>query len=566
MDVKLPDGTILRGVPDGMSKADLVAKLKTNGYDTSGLEPNAANVLNREDYQRQVDARKGEGPGFFEKGGSMQNIAGGLVRGAGSIGSTAMRVLPNALGGDTADENAQRRAQMDAGLSTIGANPDSMAFKGGKLAAEIAGTAGAGGVVANGLSKVPVIANSAPALINAIRTSGMSTGSPVAAGTANALRDLAIRAGGGAVSGGITAGMVNPEDAGMGAAIGGAAPVVLKAAGLVGNKIGQVVRGPEQSQDTIAAVKAARDAGYVIPPTQAKPTLANRVLEGFSGKLTTAQNASAKNAEVTNGLAAKAIGLAPDTKLTPEVLNDVRKAAGQAYEAVAELPIKPGAPADTLTNAAASAEVNPRSMVFDLRKARNDATAWFNSYARTADPDALAKANAAKSAATQLQKSLEDYATSVGRDDLVPAMVESRKLIAKTWTVEKALNQTTGTVDARKLGAMLEKGKPLSNELKQAAEFANRFPKAAQTVEKMGSLPQSSPLDWAASGAISAATSNPLMLAGVAARPAARALVLSGMVQNRLASQGGENAILKLMGDPNARQFLYRSAPVAASR
>ena len=566
MDVKLPDGTILRGVPDGMSKADLVAKLKTNGYDTSGLEPNAANVLNREDYQRQVDSRKGEGPGFFEKGGTLQSMAGGLVRGAGSIGATAMRVLPNALGGDTADENAQRRAQMDAGLSTIGANPESMAFKGGKLASEVAGTAGAGGVVANGLSKVPMIANSAPALINAIRTSGMSTGSPVAAGTANALRDLAIRAGGGAVAGGVTAGMVNPEDAGIGAAIGGAAPVVLKVAGLGGNKIGQLVRGPEQTQDTIAAVKAARDAGYVIPPTQAKPTLVNRVLEGFSGKLTTAQNASAKNAEVTNGLAAKAIGLAPDTKLTPEVLNDVRKTAGQAYEAVADLPIKPGAPANTLTNTAESAEINPRSMVFDLRKARNDATAWFNSYARTADPDALAKAQAAKSAATQLQKSLEDYATSIGRDDLVPAMVESRKLIAKTWTIEKALNQTTGTVDARKLGAMLDKGKPLSNELKQAAEFANRFPKAAQTVEKMGSLPQSSPLDWAASGAISAATSNPLMLAGVAARPAARALVLSGPVQNRLANQGGENAILKLMGDQNARQFLYRSAPVAASR
>lgn len=248
MDVKLPDGTILRGVPDGMSKADLVAKLKTNGYDTSGLEPNATNVLNREDYQRQVDARKGEGPGFFEKGGSMQSIAGGLVRGAGSIGSTAMRVLPNALGGDTAEENAQRRAQMDAGLSTIGANPDSMAFKGGKLAAEIAGTAGAGGAVANGLMRVapivakvaPVVANSLTKLAPAIQSGGLTLG---ANAPTNAIANLLLRTGGGAVNGAVSAGMVDPQDMGAGAVIGGAIPGAVKIAGAAGNLLKDAASG-----------------------------------------------------------------------------------------------------------------------------------------------------------------------------------------------------------------------------------------------------------------------------------------------------------------------------------
>lgn len=37
MDVRLPDGTIIRGVPDGTSKADLTAKLARNGYDVSKL-------------------------------------------------------------------------------------------------------------------------------------------------------------------------------------------------------------------------------------------------------------------------------------------------------------------------------------------------------------------------------------------------------------------------------------------------------------------------------------------------------------------------------------------------
>ena len=38
MDVKLPDGTILKDVPEGTTKADLIAKLKSNGYDTTKLE------------------------------------------------------------------------------------------------------------------------------------------------------------------------------------------------------------------------------------------------------------------------------------------------------------------------------------------------------------------------------------------------------------------------------------------------------------------------------------------------------------------------------------------------
>lgn len=42
MDVKLPDGTVIRGVPDGMSKADLTAKLAKNGYDVTKLGAPAA--------------------------------------------------------------------------------------------------------------------------------------------------------------------------------------------------------------------------------------------------------------------------------------------------------------------------------------------------------------------------------------------------------------------------------------------------------------------------------------------------------------------------------------------
>jgi hypothetical protein len=38
MDVRLPDGTVIQNVPDGMSKADLTTKLSSNGYDISKLQ------------------------------------------------------------------------------------------------------------------------------------------------------------------------------------------------------------------------------------------------------------------------------------------------------------------------------------------------------------------------------------------------------------------------------------------------------------------------------------------------------------------------------------------------
>ncbi|MBI2725394.1 MAG: hypothetical protein HYX42_04005 [Polaromonas sp.] len=506
------------------------------------------------------------------------NLAAGLVRGAGSIGATILApvdIAKDALDGKglSLASNRERRAQMDAGLQTMGAEPDSWMYKGGKLAGEIAGTAGAGVAVAQGLSKV---APGASALAEAISTAGMKAGGA----------GMATRMAGGAINGAVSAGMVNPEDATLGAMIGGAAPVVVKGLGMAGSKLGQMINGPAQSPAALKAVEDARALGYVIPPTQAKPTLANRMLEGFSGKLTTAQNASAKNGAVTDGLAAQALGLAPDVKITPDVLTNVRKAAGQAYDAIANTGTitPPATYTQALNNIAApfvkaaqgfpNAKPSPvLDLVESLKSPSFDAAAAIEKIKqlRSAADDAFKPggntdvARASKAAANALEDAVESHLSTIGSPDLLGQFRDARQLIAKTYTVEKALNPTTGTVDARKLGQMLEKGKPLSGELRQAGEFANRFPKAAQTVEKMGSLPQSSPLDWAAAGSMAAATSNPLMLAGVVARPAARALSLSSLVQNRLSTPAGNSSLRQMLGNPDLQQLLLRSAPVAAT-
>jgi hypothetical protein len=158
---------------------------------------------------------------------------------------------------------------------------------------------------------------------------------------------------------------------------------------------------------------------------------------------------------------------------------------------------------------------------------------------RTGADDAFRSGNtdvgrASKSIANLLENTVEDHLKKTGSADLLKEFRNSRQLIAKTYSIEKALNQTTGSVDAAKLAGQLQKGKPLSGEIRQAAQFAQAFPKAARTPEQMGSLPQLSPLDVTAGAGISAILQNPAYLATLGVRPAARAAALSPYVQNRL--------------------------------
>lgn len=164
------------------------------------------------------------------------NLVAGAVRGAGSIGSTLLApfdIAEDALAGKglSMDRNNARRAGIDAGLQSMGAEPDSMMYKGGKLAGEIAGTAGTGNVLALGAKSM----GAAPTVVNALRTGGMSVGGA----SMKLAPELALRAGAGALVGGAQTAMVNPDikDIGMGAALGGGLPIATKVAGAAGSML-----------------------------------------------------------------------------------------------------------------------------------------------------------------------------------------------------------------------------------------------------------------------------------------------------------------------------------------
>lgn len=179
-------------------------------------------------------------------GRGVLNTAAGALRGAGSIGATILApydMAMDAINGDrgknlssliTGKElptrNQERRQTMTDVLGGMGADTEGFAFGAGKLGGEIAGTAGIGGVFANGARAL----GAAPSVVQALTSGGMTTGAKVAPGAANLLGDLAIRSGAGAVVGGASAAAVNPTDAGMGAAVGGTLPLVAPVAKVIG--------------------------------------------------------------------------------------------------------------------------------------------------------------------------------------------------------------------------------------------------------------------------------------------------------------------------------------------
>ena len=190
------------------------------------------------------------------------NVVAGGIRGAGSIGATLLYPIdkatdlikgdrgPNLSGLVTGKQplsrNEERRQAMDEGLRSMGAEPESMLYKGGKLAGEIAGTAGVGGALANGTRVAAAVGGKAiPAavepLLNAIASSGMSTGGVAAQGGKAVAKNLLTRAAGGAITGGASAGLVDPSQSAAGAVIGGALPPSVMAVGKGGALIGKGV-------------------------------------------------------------------------------------------------------------------------------------------------------------------------------------------------------------------------------------------------------------------------------------------------------------------------------------
>lgn len=306
-----------------------------------------------------------------------------------------------------------------------------------------------------------------------------------------------------------------------------------------------------------ATAQAGAKEGLIVPPADLEPGAVSEVVSGLSGKIKTAQVASQRNQGVADRLGRQAIGLKPGDVLDADALQTIRQqAAARGYDPVKQAGMvqSDAAYVTALDNIASTQQGAAKSfpglgengvadLVAKLKQPAFDASdavdatkvlrAAADKAYRQGDPT-LGKAN--KAAADAIEGMLERHLQAIGQPDALKAFRDARQLIAKTYSVQKAANGQTGNVSIPALAKQLEKGKPLSGELLQLAQFGQAFPKATQALKE---APKTwSPLDMAFAGGTAIGTGNPMAALLLGARPLARSALLSGPVQRRALQQG----------------------------
>lgn len=315
MDVRLPDGTVIRNVPDGTTKTDLVAKLKANGRSIppeweapqQPQQPSVGDMWKREIYS---------------------SVPGAFARGLKDIVDTGAELASGAYDKLTGSNESQRvRAENTAGKDDFAqATQGSIVAPVSRVVGNVVGTAPAVGFMGAGATAAGL-----PRLGNAIASGGMSLGGQ----GGNFFTNLLARLAGGGISGYTTAGLVNPDDANQGALIGMAMPVGVKALGTTGKALGSVLR-PDPVLKPLAQ-KAVNEYGIPLSASDitgnnltkaARTVLDDAIGVGYRGGQQTAAKQSAFNRAV-----GKTFGADADS-LTPEVLDAAKKRMGGEFDRI----------------------------------------------------------------------------------------------------------------------------------------------------------------------------------------------------------------------------------------
>jgi hypothetical protein len=203
---------------------------------------------------------------------ALQNVSGGAIRGAGSIGATLLTPWDMIRGNTSSIGNPERRQAMDDALRQLGFDIDSAAYGVGKIGGEIAGTLGVGPALAGAGRAIPALSRVAGPALDALASSGMT------AGGLTGKAGMALRTAAAGVSGGAAAGLVNPEDAAVGAGISALIPGGVAAAGKVGSIAARPFRSTEKKAaeslvkaleiDPVTLQQKLRGGAVLVPGSQ----------------------------------------------------------------------------------------------------------------------------------------------------------------------------------------------------------------------------------------------------------------------------------------------------------
>lgn len=492
------------------------------------------------------------------------NLVAGAIRGAGSIGATLTTPVTSTDAEGRPDPRSflQKRAanvaSQDAALASMGAQPDSLLYKGGKLGSEVAGTLGVGGAAANVLGRT-ALATTAPNVLRAIATGGMEGG------------NLAARSAGAAISGGLSTGLIDPNEAGLGALVGGSIPGATVVAGKVGNAIGRAVI-PKAAPEVAALAGRAQELGINVPadrivnskPLNALAATLNYV--PFSGRAATeAQMGSSLNRalsrtfgqdsdNVTQALRAASADLggkfdqvlqANTVKMTPNFKAALAAAEDQATNELGQeaSSIIRKQIAQIQTKGAAG-EIDGQA-AYNIKKtldrigSRNSPEAFY---------------------ARDLKRSLMDALNESLGPQQAEAFSTLRKQYGNMLALENlAQNGAEGGVSAARLANMKNIG---NSDVQELADIAAQFMRTRESPH--GAL-QRLVIGGTAAGTAGGLGALPMLPVAAGVGRGANALLNSGLA--RSAVTGQPNALLDLLaasGDV-AAPLLYRGAPAIAA-
>lgn len=458
MNVTLPDGTVLTDIPEGTTKAQLLAKLKANGYDVSGLEEAPAKPAQKESV---LDAPNAIASGFNRGVVRLAGLPVDTMANVIDLGKAAIGAPYTAITGKAAPDALQpvdRAEVIGSGdwllkqaaknkLTSASVNPHNPEYEGGYLQA-------LGGAMAG------------------------------AASPSQAAKSIA---------GGLAGKVVGEQT--------GSVPLAIAASmspGLAGS--GRVQPTPTAKSSTL---RAAQDEGYVVPPTQAGAGWVSGRLESIAGKAALNQDAIQRNQAVTNRLAASGAGLPAGEEITPDALARLRADAGRLgygpIDRIGDIPTTPRYANDII--AMENRIGNPTSRISSLRypAVSELATELLPTKFTGSDVNNLIKqlresgnknanipyggdqsaqklGQAQLGGAKALENLVDEHLLQFGPSNVVPNLQAARQAIAKSHTLEKALNPATGDVNAQVFGQRVKVGKPVAGEQELIGRFAAAYP------------------------------------------------------------------------------------------
>jgi hypothetical protein len=218
----------------------------------------------------------------------------------------------------------------------------------------------------------------------------------------------------------------------------------------------------------------AASLGYSLDPAKSNPSLLAKAVDRVAGQTQVQRAMIFKNQKVTNAISAAEIGLPIDKGLSESAILLRKFELGEPYREVSK--ISEDAAAD----------------LKNLKRKRLEARENWRKYGREGGVDFRDKAVAADEAAEGLETALEQRATDAGKPDLVDELREARRLLAKVHVVEAAKNPANGDVSATVIGAMLAKGRKLTDGLAVIGLMDNAMPQVmreAALTQSVGSQP-----------------------------------------------------------------------------